>query len=151
MLSWVKRCWSRAWVAGLSLSLCAGQVVSLFTGDLNPEFDSQHIPRDACWWVVPGTPKHIDIVTNPPFNEANRIVPAFVRAGHRCAFLLRLSWLEPTGDRQDFLAENPPSGLIVLPRYSFTGDGKTDSATAAWMLWGFKIEPAIQVAKKANR
>jgi hypothetical protein len=135
----------------------------VWTSDLDVTFDPTGVGRDACWWLDPSNRAHhlhrsADIVTNPPFNEANRIVPAFVRAGHRCAFLLRLSWLEPTLDgfrnnvavpgRQDFLAEHPPSGLIVLPRYSFTGDGKTDSVTAAWMLWGFKIEPAIQVVKK---
>src|SRR5690606_35024671 len=69
----------------------------VFSGDLNPEFDPAGASRDALWWVE----RHelstkVDVVTNPPFSEANRIVPAFVRAGHRCAFLLRLSWLEPT-------------------------------------------------------
>lgn len=130
----------------------------VFMGDLNPEFDPGRIARDACWWlsdnadvsgvVRPKLPVGVDVATNPPFNEANRIVPAFVRAGHRCAFLLRLSWLEPTEDRQEFLAGHPPSGVIVLPRYSFTVDGKTDSVTAAWMLWGFKLEPTIQVVRK---
>jgi len=129
----------------------------VFSGDLNPEFDPAGASRDALWWVE----RHelstkVDVVTNPPFSEANRIVPAFVRAGHRCAFLLRLSWLEPTEDmkrdgklipgRQEFLAEHPPSGLIVLPRYSFTGDGKTDSVTAAWMLWGFEMGPGTPIA-----
>lgn len=129
----------------------------VFTGDLNPEFDPGGMARDATWWVTEHKlPVGVDVVTNVPFNEANRIVPAFVRAGHRCAFLLRLSWLEPTKDmvrngttipgREEFLAAHPPSGLIVLPRYSFTGDGKTDSVTAAWMLWGFEMGPGTPIA-----
>lgn len=99
-----------------------------------------------------------DVVTNPPFNVALPIVQNFVEQGCRCAFLLRLSFLEPTAGtrrhpgRAAFLSRHPPSGIIVLPRYSFTGDGKTDSVTCAWMLWGFTINPAIQVAaQKENQ
>jgi hypothetical protein len=103
------------------------------TNDINPEMPSER-HGDACDISMPS---RVDVVTNPPFNEANRIVPHFVHNRHRCAFLLRLSWLEPTKARARFLVEHPLSGLIVLPRYSFTGDGKTDSVTAAWMLWGF--------------
>jgi hypothetical protein len=76
------------------------------------------------------------IVSNPPFNAAPRIVQlAYDRSARGTAFLLRLSFLEPCGNRVDFLAENPPTDLIVLPRISFTGDGKTDSVTCAWMVW----------------
>jgi hypothetical protein len=53
--------------------------------------------------------------------------------------LLRLSFLEPTFERQDLLIDNPPDAMIVLPRYSFTGDGKSDSVTCAWMVWGEDI------------
>jgi len=54
------------------------------------------------------------------------------------AMLLRLSFLEPTAKvnpRGPWLAECPPSRLIVLPRCSYTGDGRTDSVTTAWMIW----------------
>jgi hypothetical protein len=76
------------------------------------------------------------VITNPPFNAAHQIVPQavkFARVG--VAMLLRLSWLEPTADREDFLSGYPPSQMIVLPRYSYTGNGKTDSVTSAWMIW----------------
>lgn len=125
---------------------------TVFTNDINPEMPANtHV--DAC--ALEPDPS-VDVVTNPPFNEANRIVPHFVLRGHRCAFLLRLSWLEPTKGttkregRSAFLSEHPPSGLIVLPRYSFDGSGKTDSVTCAWMLWGFSMSPAIQI-QEANR
>lgn len=51
------------------------------------------------------------------------------------AMLLRLSYLEPTKDRGHWLNDHPPTQMIVLPRISFTGDGKTDSVTCAWMIW----------------
>jgi hypothetical protein len=54
--------------------------------------------------------------------------------------LLRLSFLEPTRERGPWLAANPPDLVIVLPRISFTGDGKTDSVTCAWMIWDKDIK-----------
>lgn len=75
------------------------------------------------------------VVTNPPFNEAPEIVPHLVGTGALCCFLLRLSFLEPTKNRSEFLVRHPPCELVVCPRYSFTGNGKTDSVTCAWMIW----------------
>lgn len=75
-------------------------------------------------------------VTNPPFSAAPQIVPLAVQsAAHGIAMLLRLSFLEPCKNRAQFLRDYPPTDLIVLPRISFTGDGKTDSVTCAWMVW----------------
>lgn len=76
------------------------------------------------------------VITNPPFNQAAQIVPiAYNRAKRGIAMLLRLSFLEPVEDRGAWLNEHPPTTLIVLPRISFTGNGKTDSVTCAWMVW----------------
>jgi len=77
------------------------------------------------------------IITNPPFSEAPKIIPLAFEYGRRMAMLLRLSYLEPCNNRADWLIENPPCHLIVLPRISFTGDGKTDSVTAAWFVWEY--------------
>jgi hypothetical protein len=52
--------------------------------------------------------------------------------------MLRLSFKEPTehkNPRGPFLETNPLTRELVMPRYSFTGDGKTDSITTAWMIW----------------
>lgn len=76
------------------------------------------------------------VVTNPPFNVAPKIVPLAVeKAFNGVAMLLRLSYLEPCAGRMRWLAEHPPTKQIVLPRISFTGDGKTDSVTCAWFVW----------------
>lgn len=92
-------------------------------------------------WLTAGT--HFDwIITNPPFNQAHLIVPlALEHARVGVAMLLRLSFLEPTKNREAFLVCYPPQKQIVLPRISFTGDGKTDTVTCAWLVW-LKI-PAI--------
>lgn len=87
-------------------------------------------------------------VTNPPFsNTATILKQAYAHSNVGVAFLLRLSFLEPCNGRVDFLTENPPTKLIVLPRISFTGDGKTDNVTCAWMVW---IKPGYEHLAKDN-
>jgi hypothetical protein len=50
--------------------------------------------------------------------------------------LLRLSWLEPTANRKEFLAYYPPDLLIVLPRTRYNPNSRSvDSVTTAWMVW----------------
>ena len=82
------------------------------------------------------------VVTNPPYamplcRDIVRQAVKHARVG--VAMLLRLSFLEPTvktaNGRGDWLAAHPPDRLIVLPRYSYTQDGHSDSITTAWMIW----------------
>lgn len=76
------------------------------------------------------------IITNPPFSQAHEIVPiAYEKAKEGIVMLLRLSWLEPCKNRQDFLKKHPPSIIIVSKRISFTNNGKADSCTVAWFIW----------------
>lgn len=75
-------------------------------------------------------------VTNPPFTHALEILENLRSQAPFVALLMRVSFLEPTRARSAYLAANPPDMLIVCPRVSFTGDGKTDSVTCAWMVWG---------------
>ena len=55
--------------------------------------------------------------------------------GANVALLLRLSFLEGTRKRT-WLRIDPPKLVIVLPRISFTGDGRHDLVVPAWFLWG---------------
>lgn len=88
------------------------------------------------------------VITNPPFNRAAEIVPlAYRYAGIGIAMLLRLSFLEPVEDRGSWLNDHPPTSMIVLPRISFTGNGKTDSVTCAWMIWEKGKQGTITVAE----
>lgn len=76
------------------------------------------------------------VISNPPFNVCQPIIEhAFVHSKIGMAMLLRLSYLEPCNNRAAFLILNPPDQVIVLPRISFTGNGKTDSVTCAWFVW----------------
>ena len=92
------------------------------------------------------------VITNPPFNGAFDILKhAMEYSENGVALLLRLSFLEPTYERGEWLAQHPPNRLIVLPRISFTGDGKTDSVTCAWMVWEHYMtgkQNYIEVVKK---
>lgn len=138
------------------LEPCAGQAdisnvlkryVRVATADIDPLMPVQ-------WTADARTYKHVTdsgltVVTNPPFLHAMAIVRNFVEQCKKpCAFLLRLSFLEPTDDRGPWLAERPPEQVIVLPRISFTGDGKTDSVTCAWMCWNVEPKPLVVVPKE---
>ena len=91
------------------------------------------------------------IVSNPPFSLAPKIVPLAQRyAVHGMAMLLRLSYLEPCLDRVDWLTDHDANGrVLVLPRISFTGNGKTDNVTAAWLIFG-EVEHGWEVVSKAE-
>jgi len=80
------------------------------------------------------------VVTNPPYGQNTEILPlAYEHAKIGVAFLLRLSYLEPTQRRGEWLQSHSSklTNLIILgqPRPSFTGNNKTDSCTVAWMVW----------------
>lgn len=131
----------------------AGYGCEVITNDLNPSMPTlmHHDATDAAWWTRGGGVPWV--VSNPPFSLASTIVPLAVKSATvGVAMLLRLSWLEPCGDRVDFLITHPPTGLIVLPRISFTGDGKTDNVTCAWMVWSKIRQPQrIEIVPKPRK
>lgn len=139
-------------IGGYILEPCVGDgaIARVIDGDNRVVYGSDIDPQMNCSFCGDATRRdfwagvretmfegRIDwVVTNPPFNVASQIVPlAYEHSDKGIAMLLRLSYLEPTEDRGAWLNEHPPTGLIILPRISFTGDGKTDSVTCAWMVW----------------
>ncbi len=119
--------------------------LGVVTNDIDPSFDNT-FKLDASkrenWESFPLCPV---VISNPPFCLAEEIVPLAVDFAKRhnekhgrgwlVAMLLRISFLEPCKGRIQFLQSNPIRHLIVLPRISFTGDGKTDSCTCSWFVW----------------
>lgn len=140
------------------LSICFPDK-KIFTNDIDKMLPaSQHFdaanPANWANYTLPAPNETIDwTITNPPFNSAFKIlINAYDNSTKGVAFLLRLSFLEPTYERQHWLSDHPPNKLIVLPRFSFTGDGKTDSVTCAWMVWEksmpWKKDNSILISKK---
>lgn len=78
-------------------------------------------------------------VTNPPFSEAEKILPLAFEFSPICCFLLRISYMEPTKGRADFLkatADHLRFFAPVNPRGRFRRDSKKgDNATTAWFVW----------------
>jgi hypothetical protein len=79
-------------------------------------------------------------VTNPPFSLAAEILPlAYEYSPWGVAFLLRLTYLEPTENRSAWLIEHADNLRYVIPvnpRPNFRRDKKGgDSCTVAWMVW----------------
>lgn len=119
-----------------------------FSNDLNPAcLADTHgdASTDAPWLALKDlAPDGIDwVITNPPFT--NPIPMEILKRGLLIArkgviLMLRISYLEPTKDpkkhpRGPYLSVTPPNKYLVMPRHSFTGNGSSDSATTAWMIW----------------
>ena len=148
-------------ISGRVLECCAGagdisralggsSCRTIVTNDIDPKWPTWHTLDARLFetWEYIGPPRWT--VSNPPFSCALPIVQQAVRCSvDGVAMLLRLSFLEPTKDRGPWLAEHPPTRVIVLPRISFTGDGKTDSVTCAWLAWerGVKYQQIVVVPK----
>jgi hypothetical protein len=116
--------------------------IRTWTNDLDPSRPAQtHLDATlpATWERLCPSPDRGNqpfwVVTNPPFEYADQIVPMAHKYVQNVAMVLRLSWLEPTAARQRFLSEHPPTRLIVMPRWDFKGRGSTDSVTSAWFIW----------------
>jgi hypothetical protein len=79
-------------------------------------------------------------ITNPPFSLAAKILPlAYEYSPWGVAFLLRLTYLEPTENRSIWLKEHADNLRYVIPvnpRPVFRKDKSGgDSCTVAWMVW----------------
>lgn len=82
-------------------------------------------------------------IGNPPFTPAVDIIRharKYARVG--VAMHLRISIHEPTktGIRRSWLHDDPPTGILFLPRFAHqrspkTGKWSTDSATCCWCVW----------------
>lgn len=123
----------------------------IVTNDIDPAMPAMYhddASTDGFWnRVTHGKPPIDWVITNPPFampTNLQILEHALATARIGVAMIQRLSFLEPTAadnparkqyPRGPFLAEHPPDRMIVLPRYSYTGNGKSDSVTTAWMIW----------------
>lgn len=133
-------------------------VSRVWTNDITPypglDFVSDATKSGSAVWQRP----YGWVVTNPPFNVAYDVLrQAWDHTSVGVAMLLRLSFLEPVGGRYEDEGDEEPcffwpdngrgewlkanendlSHLIIFgsPRPSFTGNGRTDSTTVAWMVW----------------
>lgn len=103
----------------------------------------QHLPLGSAWgeiregvdYLTTEYPEKDIIITNPPYSLAQEFVTKALTEAPVVVMLLRLGFLA-SQKRKEWLKANPPTSLIVLSkRPSFTGDGKTDGADYAWVVW----------------
>ena len=113
----------------------------VWTNDIDPSVVSDY-HLDAAdpksWEQLPYTDW---IVTNPPFNAALPILKnSLNHARLGVVFFLRLSFVEPTEERGQWLFENPRNLDLIYPRFKFRKDktGKdwaSDSVPMMAMIW----------------
>lgn len=118
------------------LSESAPRVQGIYTNDIDPDRKTNHhldAARQDSWEKFPQCDY---VITNPPFNKALDIARyGFFTFRKAMVLLLRISFMEPTQARQLWLMSHPPHAMIVLPRWSYKGNGSTDSVTTAWFIW----------------
>lgn len=123
--------------------LALGAGVDVITNDIDPQYNTTYNqdatqPTAQIW-----ARKYPYVISNLPYNVASHIVPlAWQVCTYGMAFLMRLSYLEPTkknGNRGAWLKEHEDylSHLLIFgqPRPSYTQDGKTDNITSVWLVW----------------
>lgn len=157
----------RVSIAGKVLECCAGdgairnvldEIVHTVTNDIVGDCDfSYDVTKRDSWALLADRMGTIDwVVTNPTFRFAPQIIPlAFECARVGIAMQLRLSYLEPCENdktekqrmsrRGKWLSENKKylSNLIILPRISYTNDGRADNVTCAWFVWRKDHDPEL--------
>ena len=93
-----------------------------------------------------------NIVTNPPFNSAEGFVAkALDQADRKCAFLLRLAFLEGANRARTIFHQRPPSRVWVFSeRITFypAGAQRAGSGTTAyaWFVWDKDHRGATELA-----
>lgn len=113
------------------------------TNDIDPKITADFHFDAAQPWPAEHRGRYDWIPSNPPWAmpknkpplPVNILKHALENAEYAVSLLLRITFLEPCENRGEWLQANPPDQIIVLPRYSWTQNGKSDSATGAWMTW----------------
>lgn len=104
--------------------------------------DATHAESWMTWVGRYGSPDWV--IDNFPFNvEALILRHALTVARCGVVALARISFPEPTKDRGPWLARHPRQLQVMLERYSFTGNGKSDQVTCEWLVWS-KIPLALR-------
>jgi hypothetical protein len=140
-------------IRGTILEPCAGDLsiarilsaeggLKVFTNDIDPNRPADHHANAADPDFATLMAPFVDwVVSNPPYEMplCTHIVQNMIRTARvGVAMMLRLSFKEPTSKvnpRGPFLELHPITRELVMPRHSFTGNGKSDSVTTAWMIW----------------
>jgi hypothetical protein len=82
-----------------------------------------------------------NVVTNPPYNSAEGFVATALQAAEKkCAFLLRLAFLEGTNRHRTLFSQHPPSRVWIFSEritfYPAGAERKGSGTTAyAWFVW----------------
>ena len=105
------------------------------------DLNNQGYGKTGCDFLRPSPLRYDNVITNPPYNEAEAFVhQALKTARKKVAMLLRLAFLEG-GDRGDGLyVTNPPSHIWIFSRrltfYPKRDPGEGKGTTAyAWFIW----------------
>jgi hypothetical protein len=124
-----------------SLLSCFDGCTTLWTNDIDTSLSTNFYldAADPVSWLQ--FPKTDWVVTNPPFDQAFDILQnAYIYARVGVVMFLRLSFIEPTAERGQWLFNYPRYVDLVYPRFKFRRDKnnkswQADSVPIAAMVW----------------
>lgn len=115
-------------------------VTKVWTNDIHPKMNTDFCldAKNRLHWER--MPSADWIITNPPFVDGYSILrKAIHHAKIGVVFFLRLSFIEPTEERGDWLFANPRYLDLIYPRFKFRkgkkGTWQTDSTPIAAFVW----------------
>lgn len=124
---------------------------------LIPDFLLDATRRDSWDAFERYGPLHVTI-ENPTFELTFPVAEhALARSRDGVALLQRCTWPEPTEERDEWLAEHPPSAEIRMPRWNFrslNGKGGSDTACPSWWVWNLGAEliaPGFDIVTRRER
>lgn len=133
---------------GRMAELLASRFNEIVLNDIDPNAKAAHTHYDGLsleyWQMIRAKYKgrRITVVTNPPFDIAGELVKLMLEHCEDVFVLVRCTFGEPCSktprnphNSRRWLPDAEPTGLVMLSRDSYSGDGKSDSAPTWWFVW----------------
>ena len=134
-------------LTGTCLDFCANQSaitkalektqLRVISSDINNSDSNTDYPSNgALRRIRENLPEADWIISYSLCNQVSDVLPlAYDKAKKGLIVLLKLSYLEPSPERAEWLAEHPPTQLICLPRGSLKQEGGVENVPTAWFIW----------------
>ena len=133
-------------LTGTCLDFCANQSaitkalektqLRVISSDINSDSNTDYPSNGALRRIRENLPEADWIISYSLCNQVSDVLPlAYDKAKKGLIVLLKLSYLEPSPERAEWLAEHPPTQLICLPRSSLKQEGGVENVPTAWFIW----------------
>ena len=133
-------------LTGTCLNFCASQSavanalektqLRVISSNIDSDSNTNYPSNGSLRGIRENLPEADWMIFPHPYNQVSDLLPlAYDKAKKGLIVLLKLSYLEPSPERAEWLAEHPPTQLICLPRCSWEQEGDLENVPTAWFIW----------------